>query len=52
LVVATEWNEFRNVDLGRMKSLMRGDLLIDARNIYDSGKAKAAGFRYRGVGRQ
>ncbi len=52
LVVATEWNEFRNVDLGRIKSLMRGDLLVDARNIYESSKAKANRFRYRGVGRQ
>jgi UDPglucose 6-dehydrogenase len=52
LVVATEWNEFRNVDMARIKSLMRGDLLIDARNIYESSKAKAAGFRYFGVGRQ
>ena len=52
LVVATEWNEFRNVDLGRIQSVMRGDLLIDAKNIYDSNNAKAAGFRYMGVGRR
>lgn len=52
LVVATEWNEFRNVDLWRIKSLMRGDLLIDARNIYESSKAKTTGFRYFGVGRR
>jgi UDPglucose 6-dehydrogenase len=52
LIVATEWNEFRNVDLGRIKSLMRGDLLMDARNIYESRKAHSAGFRYFGVGRR
>ena len=52
LVVATEWNEFRNVDLGRIKSLMQGDLLVDARNIYDSSKANGAGFRYMGMGRR
>ena len=52
LVIATEWNEFRNLDLVRIKGLMRGDLMIDARNIYEPGKAKAAGFRYFGVGRQ
>lgn len=51
LVVLTEWNEFRNLDLDRIKLSMNGDLLLDARNIYEPAKAKALGFRYVGVGR-
>jgi len=51
LVVLTEWNEFRNVDLKRLKSAMKGNLLVDARNVYDPATAAALGFRYTGVGR-
>jgi UDPglucose 6-dehydrogenase len=51
LVIATEWNEFRNLDLARVKQLMRGDLIVDARNIFEATKAQAAGFRYSGMGR-
>lgn len=51
LVIATEWNEFRNLDLLRMRKAMRDDVLIDARNIFDPLKAKSAGFRYYGIGR-
>ena len=51
LLVLTEWNEFRNLDLDRIKSVMDGDLLLDARNIYEPAKASALGFRYIGVGR-
>ena len=51
LVVLTEWNEFRNLDLPRIRSTMNGDLLVDARNIYDPVRACASGFRYFGIGR-
>ncbi len=51
LVVLTEWNEFRSIELSRIRSLMRGDLLVDARNIYDPKKASSVEFRYVGVGR-
>ncbi len=51
VVVATEWNELRNLDLPRLKSAMKGDVLLDARNIYDPATASRAGFRYLGVGR-
>jgi UDPglucose 6-dehydrogenase len=51
LVIATEWNEFRNLDPARLKDLMRGDLLVDARNILDPQKVRAAGLRYTGMGR-
>ena len=51
VVIGTEWNEFRNLDLRRVKEHMRGDLLVDARNIFDIAKAKSVGFRYYGIGR-
>jgi len=52
LVVATEWNEFRVLDLAKLKKQMRGDLLVDAKNILDLAKAREAGFRYCGIGRR
>ncbi len=51
LMVTTEWNEFRQLDLKRIKKIMRTPLLFDGRNIYDPKKMKELGFQYRGVGR-
>jgi len=51
LVVATEWNEFRNLDLAELKHAMRGGVLVDARNVFDAARAKSLGFRYYGMGR-
>jgi UDPglucose 6-dehydrogenase len=51
LVVLTEWNEFRAVDLAQLRNAMRGNALVDLRNVYQSALAEAAGFIYRGVGR-
>lgn len=51
LVVLTEWNEFRAVDLKQLRATMRGDALVDLRNVYQPAQAEAAGFTYRGVGR-
>jgi UDPglucose 6-dehydrogenase len=51
LVLVTEWNQFRNLDLGRLKGLMRRPLLLDLRNVYEPDKAVASGFEYHGVGR-
>ena len=51
LVVVTEWNEFKHLDLKRIKELMRGDVLIDGRNIYEPRHMRELGFRYRGMGR-
>jgi UDPglucose 6-dehydrogenase len=51
LVVLTEWNEFRAVDLGQMRKRMRGNVLVDLRNVYTRSLAEQAGFVYRGVGR-
>jgi len=52
LVIFTEWNEFKEMDLERVKSLMKTPVIIDGRNIYDPKKVKALGFTYRGVGRK
>lgn len=51
LVVLTEWNEFKQLDLKSMKKVMKGSYLFDGRNIYDPVKVKKAGFIYKGVGR-
>ena len=51
LTIVTEWNEFRALDLGRVKSLMKSPVMVDLRNIYDPDEMAAAGFRYTCVGR-
>jgi UDPglucose 6-dehydrogenase len=51
IVLATEWNEFRNLDLRKLKAVMAGDALLDARNIYDPATVTSVGFRYLGIGR-
>jgi UDPglucose 6-dehydrogenase len=50
-VVLTEWNEFRALSLDALKANMRGDVLVDLRNVYSSGQARAAGFTYASIGR-
>lgn len=52
VIAMTEWNEFRQLDLARIKKLMKKAILLDARNIYDPKKAKELGFSYLGVGRK
>ena len=51
LVVVTEWNEFRHLDLARVKSSMRQPVVIDGRNIYVPAAMRELGFTYRGIGR-
>ena len=51
LLVITEWNEFRDVDLKQLKSLMRQPIIVDGRNVYDPAEMRAAGFNYQGIGR-
>lgn len=51
LILVTEWNEFKQLDMERIRDLMRQPILIDGRNIYDPEKMKALGFIYRGIGR-
>lgn len=51
LVLVTEWNEFKNLDLERIRDLMRTPVLIDGRNIYDPTYVRSLGFQYRAIGR-
>jgi UDPglucose 6-dehydrogenase len=51
LVIATEWNEFRALNLERVRKLLRQPLIIDLRNVYDPQRMKADGFVYHAVGR-
>lgn len=51
LIIVTEWNEFRQLDLDKVKKLMTSPQIIDGRNIYDPEKIKELGFTYVGVGR-
>jgi len=52
LVLVTEWNQFRRLDLQRIKSLLKSPIFIDLRNVYDPEQMKRLGFDYCGVGRQ
>ena len=51
VVIVTEWDEFRALDLDRLASALRGKVLVDLRNVYDRSEAEAAGLAYYGVGR-
>ena len=51
LVIVTEWDEFRALDLDRIAAMLRGKVLVDLRNVYDRSEAEAAGLSYYGIGR-
>jgi UDPglucose 6-dehydrogenase len=51
LLVCTEWNEFKQLDLPRVKSLMKQPVIVDGRNIYEPSLMHQLGFHYRAVGR-
>jgi len=51
LVLATEWNEFKQIDLKRIYDLMRQPIIMDGRNLWDPEKVISIGFKYFGVGR-
>lgn len=51
LVIVTEWNQFRNLELDKIQRLLKEPCFIDLRNIYDPQKLRAKGFRYYCVGR-
>ena len=51
VVLVTEWPEFRALDLKRVKRLMRGDIFVDGRNLYEPDGLRELGFAYYGVGR-
>ena len=51
LVIVTEWNEFKHLDLPRLKAAMRMPIIVDGRNMYDPAEMRSLGFTYRGMGR-
>ncbi len=52
LVIITDWNEFKELDLGRIKKLLKTPAIVDGRNIYDPAKMKKHGFIYKSIGRK
>jgi UDPglucose 6-dehydrogenase len=51
VVIVTEWDAFRALDLGRLKRIMTAPVLVDLRNVYNRGAVEAAGFSYTAIGR-
>jgi len=51
LALITEWNEFKELDMARVRSTMQSPILFDGRNIYDPVEMARIGFRYLGMGR-
>jgi UDPglucose 6-dehydrogenase len=51
VVMCTEWNEYKHLDLERVRGSMRTPVLVDGRNVYDPARLAALGFTYRGMGR-
>ena len=51
LVIVTEWNEFRGLDLERVKRLLNAPVMVDLRNVYEPGEMAEKGFRYSCIGR-
>jgi len=51
LVVVTEWNEFKQLDLEKVKGLLKSPVIYDGRNIYDPALMREQGFNYRAIGR-
>ena len=51
VLILTEWNEFRNIDLHKVRKTMRGDIIMDARNVLEPELVRSLGFNYSGTGR-
>ena len=51
LIVITEWNEFKQLDLSKIKAVMKNPVILDGRNIYNPGEVERLDFTYQGVGR-
>lgn len=52
LVIVTEWNEFKELDLKKVKRLMNQPVIVDGRNIYNPAEIRKFGFEYTGIGRK
>lgn len=51
LVILTEWNEFREIDMGKIRDLLKNPIVIDGRNIYDPEEMRQKGIYYASIGR-
>jgi UDPglucose 6-dehydrogenase len=51
VIVVTEWNEFKQLDLEKVKDLLKTPIIYDGRNIYDPQVMREMGFTYRAIGR-
>ena len=51
VAIVTEWNEFRGMDLARLKRLMKRPILVDLRNLYEPDEVESRGWTHLGVGR-
>ena len=51
MIVVTEWNEFKQLDLDQLKSVLKKPVIFDGRNIYDPATMLEKGFIYRAIGR-
>jgi UDPglucose 6-dehydrogenase len=51
LLLITEWNEFKQLDLVRIRAVMKTPIIFDGRNVYESRDVRSLGFTYRGIGR-
>ena len=52
LIILTEWKEFKEMDIARIKNLMRRPLVIDGRNMFDSSHMQSLGIDYVSIGRK
>jgi len=50
MLIVTEWDEFRNLPLSEVKSVMRNPFIVDGRRILNPETVKGEGFRYKGIG--
>ena len=51
IILVTEWNQFRNLELERLKGLLKHPVFIDLRNVYEPDRMRKSGFDYYSVGR-
>ena len=51
LILATEWDEFKNLDYTKIKNLMANHIIIDGRNLFNKEELQKLGFKYVGIGR-
>jgi UDPglucose 6-dehydrogenase len=52
MLIVTEWDEFKSLDLNKVKDLMANPIIIDGRNAFDPEEVRSLGFEYYSVGRQ